>query len=583
VRKTPRGAKALALLFGVSLVAAACGSDNNDNTQTTEAGGTATTTAATTGESTGATTGETTGGTEAGAGGAAMTLTIDINPDAVWDDGTPITAADFQCTSEAILKTPGSLTTVGYDQLISVDQGTSDKQVVAKFKTVYAPYKNLFSSIMEKSKLANCADVSADMQDNIPFSGRPFKIQAWSKDQVILVPNDKYWDKAAAPKVAKVVMVPKADTDTEIASIKSGESDFIFPQGYNGITKALTDPNIKYTPGYGTNYEGLYFQQKTGPFADADFRKAFSESIDRNAILKQIYDPIFPGAPLLQCGLWVPTIGKWCDNTQFENSYNPDDATKTLTDAGWAKNAQGLWAKDGKVPEIRWVVNSGNSRRESTQAYLIPLLKQAGFSVKADNCDAACYFQQRLPALDYDLAMYIQTTSPDPTVTGIMSCDAVPGPANDNKGQNSSGWCNKDASALMAKSDKELDENARVDQIHQIGQYLVDDSVMLPLFQFPNIAAWRTDKIDGPIDADAANYQAFQNINEWTAKSGDQITIGAEQWPDCLNPVTECANSSWYQWTTGFKVLPNVWDTTSDGAYVPTALVTGEPKVETAG
>jgi ABC-type glycerol-3-phosphate transport system substrate-binding protein len=59
VRKTPRGAKALALLFGVSLVAAACGSDSNDNTQTTEAGGTATTTAATTGESTG----ETTGGT----------------------------------------------------------------------------------------------------------------------------------------------------------------------------------------------------------------------------------------------------------------------------------------------------------------------------------------------------------------------------------------------------------------------------------------------------------------------------------------------------------------------------------------
>jgi peptide/nickel transport system substrate-binding protein len=572
----------LALLFGVSLVAAACGSDSNDNTQTTEAGGTATTTAATTGESTG----ETTGGTEAGAGGAAMTVTVDINPDAVWDDGTPITVADFQCTNEAILKTPGSLTQVGYDQLLSVDQGTSDKQVVLKFKEVYAPYKNMFSAgvLLEKSKVANCADVSADFQDNIPFSGRPWKIQSWSKDQVILVPNDKYWNKDEMPKTAKVVMVPKADTDTEIASLKSGESDFIFPQGYNGITQALTDPNIKFTPGYGTNYEALYFQQNKGPFSDPVFRKAFSESIDREALFKQIYDPIFPGAPILNCGLWVPTIGKWCDNTQFEGSYKPDDATKILTDAGWTKNAQGLWAdKDGKVPEIRWMVNAGNSRRESTQAYLIPLLKQAGFNVKADNCDAACVFQQRLPALDYDLGMYIQTASPDPTVTGIMSCEAVPSEANNNQGQNNSGYCNEDASKLMHESDQELDENKRVDQIHQIGQYLVDDSVMLPLFQFPNIAAWRTDKIDGPIDADAANFQAFQNINEWTAKSGDQITIGAEQWPDCLNPITECANSSWLVWTTVFKVLPNVWDTTSDGAYVPTALVTGEPKVETGG
>jgi peptide/nickel transport system substrate-binding protein len=579
VRKTPRGAKALALLFGVSLVAAACGSDSNDNTQTTEGGGTATTTAATTGESTGATTGGTEGG---GAGGAAMTVTIDINPDAVWDDGTPITVKDFQCLVDATLKTPGSLSTVGYDQLLSVDQGDSDKQVVAKFKTVYAPYKNLFLNLMEASKIENCSDVSADFTDSIPFSARPYKIQAWSKDQLILVPNDKYWDTSAAPKAAKVVMVPKADTDTEIASLKSGESDFIFPQGYNGITQALTDPNIQFTPGYGTNYEGLYFQQKDGPFADPVFRKAFSESIDREGLFKQIYDPIFPGAPILNCGLWVPTIGDWCDNTQFEGSYNPDDATKILTDAGWTKT-NGMWSKDGTVPEIRWMINSGNSRRESTQAYLIPLLKQAGFNVKADNCDAACVFQQRLPALDYDLAMYINTASPDPTVTGIMSCEAVPSEANDNKGQNSTGWCNEDATKLMHESDAELDEGKRVDEIHQIGQYLVDDAVMLPLFQFPNIAAWRTDKLDGPIDADAANYMAFQNINEWSPKSGDQITIGAEQWPDCLNPITECANSSWYVWTTAFKVLPSVWDTTSDGNYEPTALVTGEPKVETAG
>ena len=56
-------------------------------------------------------------------------------------------------------------------------------------------------------------------------------------------------------------MVPKADSDTEIASLVAGESDFIFPQAYAGITDALNDPNIKSTPGYGTNYEGLYFQQ----------------------------------------------------------------------------------------------------------------------------------------------------------------------------------------------------------------------------------------------------------------------------------------------------------------------------------
>ena len=129
-----------------------------------------------------------------------------------------------------------------------------------------------------------------------------------------------------SPTVDKVVMVPKADSDTEIASLVAGESDFIFPQAYAGITDALADPNIKSTPGYGTNYEGLYFQQgvdctpdesRSCAFKDADFRQAFAKSIDRNLILANIYDPIFPGGPLLNCGLWVPTIGPWCDQTIF--------------------------------------------------------------------------------------------------------------------------------------------------------------------------------------------------------------------------------------------------------------------------
>jgi peptide/nickel transport system substrate-binding protein len=460
---------------------------------------------------------------------------------------------------------------------------------------VYAPYKTLFINLIKADAVKDCNDVSAEFADNIPFSAQPYKIDSWSLDQLVLVKNDKYFG-ADAGKVDKIVMVPKADSDTEIASLVSGESDFIFPQAYAGITDALNDPNIKSTPGYGTNYEGLYFQEDTNctpdetrscAFKDADFRHAFAKSIDRNLILANIYDPIFAGGPLLNCGLWVPTIGPWCDDTIFGKADGTDGyfdsagAEKILTDAGWAKGSDGFWAKDGAPsPEIHWIINSGNTRRESTQALMIPELIKAGFNIKADNCDAACYFQQRLPALKYDMAMYINTASPDPTVTGIMACSQVPGPDNNNQGQNSAGWCNEDASKLMTESDQTVDETKRADLIHQIGKALADDAVMLPLYQFPNIAAWRTDQVGGPVDKDAANYQAFQNINEWTDTNGDgQVIVGAEQWPECLNPITECANSSWYEWTTGFKVLPTVWATTSQGTYEATQLVTGEPDV----
>ena len=95
------------------------------------------------------------------------------------------------------------------------------------------------------------------------------------------------------------------------------------------------------------------------------------------------------------------------------------------------------------------MINTGNKRREDTQALMIPDLAAKGFNVVADNSDADTVFQKRLPALDYDLAMYISTASPDPTVTSIMHCDQIPSAENNNQGQNQTGCCNEEASAVM--------------------------------------------------------------------------------------------------------------------------------------
>jgi peptide/nickel transport system substrate-binding protein len=589
-----RSKRLVALVAGLALVAAACGGDDDDDTAdtgaptteeaasdptTADTAATDTTTADTAGSDT--TTGDTAdeGTTPAGEGGA-MTVTLQLNQDAVWDDGTPITIADLQCTFDAFMNTPGSLSTEGYNKITSISDGAADGEVVIDFSEPYAAYKNLFNTIIKADFFTDCKDVSGDLGQELPFSGRPYKIESWSLDQEVLVANEAYW--GDAPVTPRVVMVPRDET-----ALLSGEVDFIFPQAFAGLSDTLDgDADLSYTPGYGTNYEGLYFQAYEGPFADSDFRHAFAKSISRDTILASIYEPIFPGGPMLNCGLWVPTIGDWCDDSAFgtpegtDGFYDPEGAEQILTEAGWEKDGDGFWAKDGVAPTIRWMVNTPNPRREDTQALMIPELQAAGFNVVADNCDAACVFQQRLPSLDFDLAMYINTAQPDPTVTGIMACESIPTPENNNVGQNSTGYCNEEASALMTESDQTLDIPARVELIHQIAGFLAEDAAMLPLYQFPNIAAWNTTKVGGPVDKDAGNYQGFQNIDEWEDVDGDgQILIGNEQWPECLNPITECSNSSWYQWSVGFKVLPALWDTTSEGEYVPSDLLTAEPEV----
>ena len=580
---TKKTSRVLALLAGASLVIAACGGDDGDSSSS-DTGAPATEAPSDGGDTDTSACGS--GTLEGGAGGAegeaAMRITIDINPDAVWEDGCPITVADFQCSVNAALNTPGSIDTTGYDQIISVEAGSSNQQVVIEFNAVYAPYKTKFNGLIKASAVEDCNDVSADFADIIDISGREWIMDSWSPEQLVFTPNPNYW--GDAPSTERVVMVPFADGDTQNAALLSGEVDFIYPQFVPGITSALSDPNITSKVEFGGDYEGFYFQSdpnRGGPFSDPIFREAFAKSIDRQGVFEQIYIPLFDGqGDLLQCGPIVP--GPYC-NDSFVDQYDPEGAVALLEANGWAKDGSGYWAKDGgEAPTIRWIINTGNARRENTQAFLIPLMQAAGFNVVADNCDAACYFQQRLPALDYDMAMYISTAPPDPAyLTSSFTCGQIPSDANNNAGQNSTGWCNEEASGLLQQADNTVEEGPRAELVKQALDLMAGDYVMLPLVQFPKAGFWRTDRLGGPVDAQLNNYRAFNNFSQWEDLDGDgQIILGAEQWPECLNPFTECANSSWMVWTTAFPVLPNVWDTTNGGTFEITNLVAGEPTVE---
>jgi peptide/nickel transport system substrate-binding protein len=599
MRRTKR---LVALVAAGTLVAAACGGDDDDDTADTAApeaeepgadttaadAGTETTTADTAGSET-TTAGsepETTGGGSAPAGETAMTLTVDLNPDAVWQDGSPITVADIECSWRAAANTPGSiLSGQGYNLVTSVTAGESDKQAVIEFSQVYGPYKTMFDRIIQASSVENCDDISGDFGTEQPLSGREWIIESWSAEQSVLVPNPEYW--GDAPVTERAVMVPQTDQETEIASILAGQVDFIYPQFTDSLAAALDDPNIELGVELGGDYEAIHFQQLDGPLADDVFREALWKSIDRDALFAQIYEPIYSSAgvegELLNCGAWTP--GPYCPEGAFQDTYDPEGAEELLTGDGWEKDGSGMWAKDGVVPEIRWMVNSGNLRRENTQDYLIPLLAEAGFNVVADNCEADCVFQQRLPGLDYDMAQYIQTPKPDPgELTPVWTCENIPTEENNFQGQNQSGWCNEEASAALNEADVTVDEDARAELVQTALRLQETDHVLLPLAQYPKSGIWRSDKVAGPVGDEVVNARAFENFAQWEDVDGDgQIVIGAEQWPACLNPVTECANSSWSVWTVVYPVLPAIWDTTAENTFEPTDLVVGEPVVETAG
>src|SRR6266566_5175179 len=69
--------------------------------------------------------------------GKTYTVTYHLNPAAKWSpDGTPITSEDVKFSWQAVLKSTGSVTTVGYDKISSIE--TPDPQTaVVHFTETY--------------------------------------------------------------------------------------------------------------------------------------------------------------------------------------------------------------------------------------------------------------------------------------------------------------------------------------------------------------------------------------------------------------------------------------------------------------
>ena len=124
MRRMRRSTRLVAVACGLSLItAAACGGDDDDDdTDATEAPEATEAPSETEAPADTEAPGTTTAGTDApgttaaageapdegaAAGETAMTVTVDLNPDAVWQDGSPITVADLECTWRAVVEHAG--------------------------------------------------------------------------------------------------------------------------------------------------------------------------------------------------------------------------------------------------------------------------------------------------------------------------------------------------------------------------------------------------------------------------------------------------------------------------------------------
>jgi ABC-type transport system substrate-binding protein len=202
----------------------------------------------------------------------------------------------------------------------------------------------------------------------------PWKMASFvPRERLELVKNDTYWNPARRPKVDKLVLLPMPEANARTAALLSGQVDWIenpspdaLPQikqrGF--VIQANEQPHV--WPWQFSRIEG-------SPWNDIRVRKAANLCIDRNAMK----DGLLGGLMAPASGTFEPGH-PWRGNPKFQIKYDPEQARKLMTEAGFSK------AKRLKVKTQTSASGSGQMLPLPMNEFIQQSLAECFFDVELD-------------------------------------------------------------------------------------------------------------------------------------------------------------------------------------------------------
>lgn len=444
-----------------------------------------------------------------------QTVTYQISEDAVWSDGEPITSTDFKYTWEQITTGEDIYDTTGYANIESVDD-SDPKVAVVTFSENYAGWKGLFGGGfgIYPSHILEGHDRNAMMANGFDFSGGPWMIENWDKGvEVVLVPNENYWGEV--PKLDSVTFRFVTDTAAQFQAFQAGEVEMIYPQPQLDVIEAIDqglEGNSSFTPDTG-NLEALWMNNAEFPFDSVAVRQAFGHSIDRDAVV----EALFGGIDITEASQSInpPILTQFADQEAFAD-YTLDLARvdELMTGDGWTKNGDGIWEKGGQAANIEFITTAGNARRELTQQIVQEQAREAGFNITINNQEAGTFFGETLPNGDYQLGLYAQVaTSLDPITPNLFLSSNIPSEENSFAGINWQRVNIPELDPLLQTLQNSLDDAERREAGVAADAILAENAVSFPLDPLPNILLW-SDNISGDV-ADNPVHGPFMDMHTW--------------------------------------------------------------------
>ncbi|MFO7545641.1 MAG: ABC transporter substrate-binding protein, partial [Trueperaceae bacterium] len=268
-----------------------------------------------------------------------LTVTIDLQPNVLFHDGTPMDAEAVKYNLERSKNLPGSNRASELAQLESVT--VVDEDTVALHLS--QPFAPLIAQLADRAGMMvspTAAEAAGEDFGNAPVCAGPFQfVERVAQDRIVVERFADYWN-ADAIAIDRIVYLPIPDSSVRLANLQSGDLELIERAAPTDLGIIRADANLVLASAPSLGYLGITINisnpgERDNPLSqDARVREALELAIDRTVI----NDVVF-GSEFVVGNQPVPPTSPWYVGDYPVPARDVERARALLDEAGFERVA----------------------------------------------------------------------------------------------------------------------------------------------------------------------------------------------------------------------------------------------------
>ncbi|MCH7323198.1 peptide ABC transporter substrate-binding protein [Solibacillus sp. MA9] len=418
-----------------------------------------------------------------------LTYTFKLR-DAKWTNGDPVTAEDFAYSWKWVLDPANAseyasiLYPIKGAEAFNTGSGSGDDlgikvvdektiEVTLEVPTPYFLELTAFKTMYPFHKGTQEANANWFAEADSIVSNGPYTLTEWVHNgNLVLTKSDSYWD-AANVKIDTVNISIVESESSQMAMYDADEIDFLGTNfgsiSLEALDRLKADGTLNVEP-----YSGIYnykFNTTDKVMSNANIRKALALSIDRAGLIKNITK----GEQEPALGMVPNAVGGFGDDSGYFKDADYEGAKKFL-EAGLKE----LGLASPADLEITVSYNTSEAHAAIAQFIQQGWASQLGINVKLDNAEWQVYLD-KLSNLDYQVGRLGWIADYNDAYTFLEMYNTA------SNGNNDTGWENADYTALLKQSVIEADPAKRTAILLEAEAIMMDEMPVAPIYFYTNL------------------------------------------------------------------------------------------------